>query len=378
MLPSPTLFVAIGDTIGEVDYMKTLLTRTERRAVVACLCFAAGICLLAGCQKPLVGNQGEALQEPGAPIAVTMVGFSLERIELEGENGPLIYEEPVLAVRLKLENKGQAPFAYQPTHTADKATNLQAPLLFVDPGPKAEPTTNITGIYLEEGLLSSQQAAMTQIQPGDTKEDVYLFQPPAQEGMDLLLTVPPALHGGKNMIKIKLPYTATPIAPPAVHKVGEEIVVGEVKVVVTGSGNEYLKLKDVNKGAGFSKDPVFKVSYKLTNTGSSALTYNPGHGQLGSALAVALLESGGKGRYMRVRFGGDREVPGQVSKPSMFAAGKTVTDFAVFERPPPNAKMLQVQIPAKLWGGAGLVRVDFPYEYKDPAKPAALTPPTEK
>lgn len=336
------------------------------------ICLAAAVLILGGvvgCQKPTVGNLGEPVQEKGAPVAVTVVGYSLERVEIEGEKGPLVFPEPVLAVTLKMENKGQAAHPYQPTHTADKATNLQSPLLFVDPGPKAPPSLNITGVYLEEGRLPSQKTGLIQIAPGESVEDTFLFQPPTEENVDLMMTIPPAIHGGKNFLHVRISYTRPEAPGVTVHEPGKDIVVGDVTVKVTPGAVEYVKLKDVNKGEGFSKDPVYKVAFTLSNKGEKPVQYDPGHLQVGEALGVTLTENGGAGRFLRVRFGGDREVPGQIRSATVIEPGKSVTDFAIFEQPSKQVKSLRLSIPARLFAGEGLLRIDMPYTYSEPEKP---------
>ncbi len=337
------------------------------------LCLPVVLLILGGisaCQKPATGNLGEPVQEKGAPVAVTVVEYSLQRVEIEGQQGPLIFPEPVLALKIKLENTGAAPFPYQPNHAADKATNLQSPLLFVDPGPKSPPSHNITGVYLEEGRLPGQkESSLLQIAPGDSVEDLYLFQPPAEENVDLVLTVPPAMHGGKLFSQIKISYTRPDVPPVVTHEPGKEIAVGDVSLRFTSGTVQFVALKDSNQGEGFSKDAVLKVPFTIKNNGAEPIQYDPGHAQGGDALGVSLMQVDGAGRFLRVRFGGDREVVGQVRTGTTVEPGKSITDFAVFERPPKQVEKVRMRMPARLFGGEGLIRVDMPYTFADPPKP---------
>lgn len=339
--------------------------------VLVCLVLACAM----GCQKEVMGTQGEAVQEKGAPIAVTLEKYSLERVEVEGPNGPLIYDKPVLVVDLKFENTGSADFFYQPTHNTDKASNQQAPLLFVDPGPEGELTQNIPGIFLEEGLLAGQQSAGVKIEPGGSLTDRYLFTPPEQDNLEMALTVPASLHGGKKPFRIKLSYTKPNAPERPVHKQGDAIAMGEAVLTVTGAEVLYVPLNDSSSNSkGFSKDPVVKVSYKIENKGKEDLVYNPNHKGTGEILAPSLVEAGGSGRYMRVRFGADRDARGQILGNQKVAAGASVTDFAVFERPPEGVSSVRLLMPGKVLGQEGLARVDVPYTWSDPKKPAELTP----
>lgn len=355
--------------------MNRLEAKISSHAIKATLA-ALMLLSLVACKKEVVGTLGEPLQEKGAPVAVTLEGYTLERVETEGAKGPLVYKKPVLVLDLKFENKGGSPFFYQPTHSSDKASNLQAPLLFVDPGAEGELTQNIPGVFLEEGLLRGQKEGGTQIAAGEAIVDRYIFSPPEQTDLDMVLTIPASLHGGKGQIKVKLSYAKPELPAVQSKKPGDAIKMGDVTVTVLKSGVEYVKLKDTNAGDGFSKDPVYKVSYKIENNGASEVTYKPSHGASGEVLAPSL--SNGSARYMRVRFGADREVAGQVNGSKGIAAGKSLTDVAIFERPPKGVNKVQLMLPGKLFGQKGMARVDIPYAHTDPAKPAELEPKKEE
>lgn len=354
------------------------MNRSDKRVWVVTtsrLTWAAALVLLVAsvaCKKDVVGAQGEPVREDGASLAVTLVDFKPTRVEIEGERGPLVYRDPVLALRLKFENVGEQAFNYKSTHTLQKASNLEAPLLFGDPGEGGELRNNIAGIYLEEGLMAEQQAKDVNLEAGQSVEDVYLFSLPQGGAQGLIVTIPPAMHGGKGVLKIKFNYQEVEAPAPVVHEVKTPIEVGDVTLVVEGAEVVYLPLKDSNKGEGFSKDPELKVSYTLKNNGKEAIVYEPGHLSTAQDQAATLLEDGGSGRYMRVRFGADREVKGQVGLRATIDAGKTQKDFAVFERPPKTVKSLLFRVPGHLFGQTGLVRVRVPYTFADPAKPKAL------
>lgn len=324
------------------------------------------------CKKDVVGAQGEPVREEGASLAVTLLDFKPTRVEIEGERGPLVYRDPVLAVRFKFENVGEKAFKYKSTHALTKASNLEAPLLFGGMDEKGELIDNIAGICLEEGLMAAQQAKDVNLEPGQSVEDVYLFNLPQGGAQELIATVPPAMHGGQGVLKIKFNYQEVEAPAPVVHEIKTPIEVGDVTLVVDGAEVVYLPLKDSNKGEGFSKDPELRIGYSLKNNGKEALVYEPGHLSAAQDQAATLLEDGGSGRYMRVRFGADREVTGQVGLRTTIDAGKTQKDFAVFERPPKTVKSLIFRVPGHLFGQTGLVRVRVPYTFADPAKPKAL------
>ncbi|MEL6178931.1 MAG: DUF4352 domain-containing protein [Myxococcota bacterium] len=334
--------------------------------------------LAAGCSKPTLGTQGEPAQEEGAPLTVTVTEVKLERIELEGPDGPLIFAKPALAVRVKFENTGEASVPYQPSHTLDKVQSSNVPVLYVDPGYPEKPIDSsavaVPAVYLDGLLMPGQQEALVQIAAGSSLEDLFLFQPPQEETLPLLLAVPSSVHGGKQPLYIKINYEQTDVAPPPVVGKGEAAKLANAEVTVTSAGIQYVEMVDTSREEkGFSKSPVLQINYTIKNTGDKPLTYSPNHNASGNDVAgMALHEKGGKGVYMRVRFGADREVVGQMTVDTTIAPGKEAKDFVLFERPPENIKELLFLMPGKTVGSSGLARVGIPYTYSNPDKPAEL------
>jgi len=324
--------------------------------------------MVTACKKETLGEQGSPVQEKGAAVAVTVNGFTAERLELEGPQGPLIYADPVLALKVTFENKGEAPFLYKPTHADAKTTNLEAPILFKDPGPEGELRSNIEGVFLQDQFVPGQQSKEVEMKPGEVIEDLYLFKMPEEESLALVLTVPPVLHGGKGVLKIKVAYKKEAVPPVVVSEMGKAVKLGNATVTVDSAQVTYIELME-NKKKGFSKEPVFKVSYTIKNDGGEPLNYEPLHQQSGSVLAVALHEDEGSGRYMRVRFSADRDVVGQTARRGTIAAGEKLEDFAIFERPPEGVTAVRLLFPGKLLGQTGLMRVRIPYKNEKPKNP---------
>jgi len=331
--------------------------------------FFALLTLLVGCKTETSGELGAPTHEAGAGVSVTVTGLTLERLEIEGKDGPLVYADPVLAIAVSFENKGETNFLYKPTHAMAKTSNLEAPILFKDPGPEAELRASIDGVFLENAFAEGQQAQVVDLKPGDVVKDVYLFKVPEEEKLDLLLTFAPDLHGGKGMLKIKIPYVKPATPAVQINAIGDEVKLGSVVVKVTGAETQYIDLKE-NKTKGFSKEPVFKVSYTLRNDGSEPLNYEPNHIAAGSALAASLVDDGKDGRFMRVRFSADRDVVGQTARRQSVAPGATHADFAVFERPPEGVEAVRFTLPGKLFGQPGLLRVRLPYKAETPKNPS--------
>jgi hypothetical protein len=241
----------------------------------------------------------------------------------------------------------------------------------VDPGAEAVATANIPGVRLEDGMLDGQEPGGKQIEGGSSVTDVYLFTPPKEDKLPLLLTVPAVLHGGKSPITIRFVYEKTQLPQQKRYKASKPIKVGAIELMVTDAKIEYVQLKDSNQGKGYSKDALLVVDYEMKNTGSSDVTYEPNHRASGEkVVGPTLRESGGAGVYSRVRFGNDREVPDQVAGTALIAADSVVSDFAVFERPPENVSKVVFVFPGKMVEQVGIYRVEIDIDNKAPKKPS--------
>jgi len=328
------------------------------------------VIVAAGCSKEVVGNKGEPVRDGEAPLAVTVQDASLRRITLETETGPLIFDTPVLALTVKFENVGETEQFYQPRHTTDKAVDIQEPLLFVKGAEGQPPTVNITSVRLNGGLLPEQQAQGVKIKPGSSITDTYLFTAPAEEKVAFVFTVPPQLHGGKKKLVINIPYERNDVPEDPVGKLGEAVEIEGLKLTVTGAETAWVELSHESKGKGYSGEPVYKVNYTLENAGEGEVRCSPNHGNSGSAvLAPSLKEVGGQSLYSRVRFGGSTTVVGQVQGDVAIGAGKKISDFAVFDRPPAGVKNVMFVFPGALCGTRGIARVQVPYKHDSPPKP---------
>jgi hypothetical protein len=331
--------------------------------------FFALLVLAVGCKAETFGELGAPAQEAGAAVAVTVTGLTGERLEIDGKDGPLVYSAPVIAIAISFENKGETNFLYKPTHNQAKTSNLEAPILYRDPGPEAELRASVDGVFLEGVFAAGQQEEVVDLKPGESVKDVYLFKMPEEEKLGLVLTIPPDLHGGKGLIKIKIPYEKPAVQEVQVSGQGEEVKLGSATVTVSAGETLYLDLME-NKTKGFSKEPVYKVVYSIRNDGSEAINYEPNHTASGSALAASLIADGEKGgNYMRVRFSADRDVVGQTGRRQAIAPGTTHKDFAIFERPPEGVEAVRFTLPGKLFGQPGLLRVRLPYKAETPKKP---------
>lgn len=114
---------------------------------------------------------------------------------------------------------------------------------------------------------------------------------------------------------------------------------------------------------GSSQDVQLMISLVLKNTSpNKKLNYKS---MSGAAFALsrdfATLRDDTGNSYKRIDFGFGTEVAGAVSSESIYP-GKEVTDVLVFEPPIDVAKHLDLEMPAKNFGGEGMVRFRIPAE----------------
>ncbi len=329
------------------------------------------VLLASACSKGTYGTAEAPIQESGAPIAVSVVSHQLERIEVDGDDGPIVFPDPVYAVRLKFENTSEADVLYQPSHGAETAVAAQAPLLFVDAGEGNPLTENINGVLLKGGFAPGQQSKGLTITAGESIEDVYTFSAPPNEQMNLVLHVPPTLHKGKKPILIKLPYQANELEGPAAAKAGEEVTLGDVSVKVKSAKVRYLDMEDTStKAAGHSGNPVYAVEVEVKNGGGTPVTYAPNHRASGRNVVGPSL-SAGDSDFLRVKFGANNSVKGQVAGTETIEKGKSVSDIIVFQRPGKSVKNVVLTIPGTIFGQPGVARFALDYKHADPEKPKA-------
>ncbi len=346
-----------------------------------CLLWAVGLLgctalVAAGCQQaPKVAEMGESVETGKMSIEVT--DYELRQLELIDGDRTHDYERPVLAVSVALTNRGDEPFRYIPTHDSEQVTEQTAPLLYHDPG-KDEPlppgdktSIRINGVTLEEGELDAQVRETTQIAAGETLEDVVLFEVPDGDQADLILSLPPATHRGRKPVLFRIPYQRKAPEGPTWHELGEAASFDGVDFTVSEVATEYVELEPPGDAEeAFSQEPIFKVVYEISNGSDEAITYNPGHRTVSGRRGAALFGDGEQ--FARVRFSSNTSVVDQQSDKTEIAAGESLTDFSLFERPGEEVSELKFEYPASRFGRAGLVRFTVPYDYETPDKPEPL------
>lgn len=148
---------------------------------------------------------GEANVLDGMSLTVDSIGSTyMELVPRVAPKEPLKYpyaytEDPVLAIRVSISNTSSRPLSYQPSHTAETAgINLQMPGGISLKRIKLDP----------QSLGKGQVTGVIQIDPGESKEDVYLFELPSSSST-LDFTISGHIFGVRGMYRFSLEYEST-------------------------------------------------------------------------------------------------------------------------------------------------------------------------
>ncbi len=325
-----------------------------------------------GCEKPAVTEMGSSVLAGGVEFDVT--GYELRYLELSKDGKTIEYSEPVLAISVKATNKGEGAVTYNPSHRSQQMSEASTPLLYLDPGAEAElpPASKqtINGVYLEKGQLDAQVGSSTTLESGESLTDLFLFEIPEDKKAPLILSLPPSMHRGETPVLVRIPYQYEEPEGPPVHQVGESVEIDGAAFAVESTTTEYVKTEDKSQGEGYSSDPLFKVTYKIENTGEETLTYNPSHRDVAGTRGAALYADGKT--IKRVKPAATAIPEGQIDDRTEIEPGKSLTDISLFERPAKDSASVIFEYPANHFGGSGLMRVEIDYEHKDPELPKEL------
>ncbi len=331
---------------------------------------------------PAIGCDEEPpVASPGAPATAGDIRFELEDyhiryLELLDEDGQTLeYDDPVLAIEIRLTNVGEDPFNYSPTHHVRELAKNRTPMLMQDPGgPEIDWETfipqPISGVELGAGQWDRQIQDPETIAPGDDLTDTYLFELPASDTSSLMLSIPPTMHRGEVPAFLRFDYSEPTPEGPAVYSVGDDIDFDDLVFRVTDVDQLYLEMEDGDDDEGYSSDAVLKISYQLTNNSDEAIAFDPEHRDL-SGNRGAILQSLHT-EFNRAYFPGSPHPVGQLAESTDIDPGDTVEDFAVFERPDEAADNVTFILTADHFQRSGRVRVSFEYAPEDVEVPEPL------
>ncbi len=328
--------------------------------------------LMVGCgEDVVVSSPGKAATVGG--VEFTAGDYDIRYLEITEGDDTYEYPRPVLVIPISLKNVGESSFIYSPSHSSQQMSEASTPLLYLNPGPEAdlppESKTNINGVFLEKGSPEGQITTASTIEKGDSIRDILLFEVP-DAANDLVLSLPPSMHRGKMPVLFKFPFEPREAKGPDVFASGEAIDFDGVTFNVTGAEIQYVKISDVTQGEGYSSEPLFKVSFEITNNTEKTVEYDPSHNAVGTR-GAALFDKNSS--YKRVKFSASTTIEEQQTSTVKIDPGKSVNDFVLFELPDEDVTEVSLEYPAALFGREGLARVTIGYEYKKVDKPKELT-----
>lgn len=335
----------------------------------------AMLSLLGACEE------GPTLQPGNQPVTHGEIEFEIgtyeiRYLELSDESGETFeYPDPVLVFPVVMTNKGTAPFEYRPTHSGQQISEATTPLMYPAPtDPEASFRQNVrsplNGVYLQWGSLAGQITAPTTIAAGESITDLFLYELPDPSVENWILSIPPTMHRAELPLFLSFRYREPTPTGFRVYPVGTAMEFEGVAFTVTGVTQEYLKLEDVNQGAGYSTTPVLKVAYKVENQTDETVSFDPGHRDLTGRQGAILHSS--QQEFQRARFPATAKPEGQLTEAVEIEAGESVEDYAIFERPNSDVPSATFELAASHFGRAGRVRVSLSYEEEEVAQPAEM------
>lgn len=334
-----------------------------RNAVFAAVLGATG--LFTACQEPPVGTMGQAVTL--GMVSATVTSIDLAWLDLEGPNGAAPTSDPVLRVGLQVRNDGATPLRYDLGWGTTTATQAQTALLFVDPGEEIvlSPAGNIPVLQLAGWqYLDDPVTEAARIEPGQTLDDVLLFQAPPADATSLLLSLPPAVFGLENKLPVyvRIPWTRPADIPrPQPSAVGTEVEGRGYTFRVDGTEQAFVRLTNAQGQAGFSVTPLLKLNFTIRNTGDSTIEYVPERAN--RSFDPPSLIDGSGAPLERATFDDGVSADGMINERRQIGAGESLSGFLLFKRPDPSTSEMLFTFPGRRAGSTGLVRVTVPYQH---------------
>lgn len=348
----------------------TLATASRPLATLAVATMA-----LVGCTAP-EAPLGQPVTQ--GSVSFTVTGTDFAYLELDGPTGGRITSEPVLLLNATITNAGTEPVRYDLAWGASNATQAQAPLLLVDSGAEAEPTTGTpiprlllnTTRYLADPVTEARTIAA-----GQSIDDVLLFSAPPEGASALVLSVPPGVFGANARFPgyVRIPWTATEATPPAPTPVGTAVNGESFAFTVNGSSVVWPALTNTTaQSEGFSQEPLLRIDFTATNTGEASIEYVPAAAS--NQFDPPTLVTSDGSPVERASFGPGITAAGAATARVPIAPGQSYNGVMYFRRPPATETELLLSLPAARLGSPGVIRVAVPYTHADPPEPAELTP----
>lgn len=378
-----SLHPAADNAFGNPVFCAGLMDHSKRFSFWLTSAVVSATLLTSACAKPPESTLGAPVVQGGVSAVVSSVEAAY--IDLEANEGAAQTSTPVLLVRLALTNNGPSALRYDINWSTATTTQAQSPLLYVDQGPEAPlgVANNIPLVRLGTMTWPGDPVSEAQsIDPGQTLEDVLIFQMPSAGTSGLVLSLPPSIFGPdvKTPAYIRIPWANSDVAQPAPVGLGEAYNGPDFTFTLDGIEQAYLPLQSPTAPrGGFTSSPVLKLNFTVTNTGSEPLVYLPPEANR-SLHAPALSDPDGA-TINRIQLPTGSSAPGHIVERTTIAPGSSMQASFLFEQPPASIQRLSLQLPGKRFGSTGLIRVAFDYAMQAVPVPPELTPapvaPTE-
>jgi hypothetical protein len=334
--------------------------------------------LAAACMTPPEAPVGQPVTQE--PVSITVSSVELARPDLEGPEGGVPTDAPLLVVSLSVHNADPAAAQrYDVSFGTSQATQAEAALLFANPPAEGGPTAGTPVPRVQLGALRYLADPVTEPQfvpAGGTIEDKILFQAPPAGTTELVLSLPPSAFGvaAKMPAYVRIPWSAPDAVPgPPVGTLGEAYAAGAFSFTVDSATVQWVRLASgAESTQGYSDGPLVRVDFTVENTGDSTIEYIPA--EASNRYHPPILLTGDGQPVPRATFSPGVRALDKRTERQQIGAGERYQNFLLFQRPPEGTTALRLVVPGARFGGTGLVRVDLPFTWSDPAQPAELTP----
>jgi len=188
-----------------------------------------------------------------------------------------------------------------------------------------------------------------------TEQTVVAPSPPSEPATDTATSGPTD--------KAKLPSKETPAEQEwadARNAVKQSDLQVRIAKVILGK----VPLKDAFREGSKSKDDLLMVNLELLNTNpTKKVEYHSWSGKdISFDRDYATLEDNFGNTYKRINFGFSSQPVGAIERSESIYPNKSVTDVLVFEVPLDTIEYLRLELPAKNFGGTGMLRLQIPKE----------------
>jgi len=346
--------------------------------VVACLAATLSLGAVACAGKPPVPPKAFQVAE----VAKNQANVSIDAFELttpdfvDGNKQamrPMEGQGEVAIVRLKIHNANSVPISYKPLHYEEGKNSIQ---LCTNPNPENGDRQNFKSVTFEASTgihTTNQTTKVTEIPPGGTLYDDYLFENPVVEAENLVVLVPGGIVGDvEKTYRFFVPGKPKKVEPEEPKGLNEISTIDGLSVKITQVSKEYAELeerqktKDYKYPYAYTKEPILVIHMTITNTSGQALSYEPSH--TANTAGIILESTGGGNAFKRIKLDSKMIGKGQVMNKVTINPGESINDVYFFETPGSDQDLV-FNISGHIFSVRGMYRFILPYKNKTPEEP---------